>query len=295
MNIAITTHWRDYLQLCKPRVVLLMLVTAYVGMHLATPGLVPLHVIIFGTLGIALAAGSAAVINHLVDRRIDAMMGRTRRRPLPTGKINTANAITFAIALGISGMVILATLVNPLTAELTFITLLGYAFFYTMFLKRATPQNIVIGGAAGAAPPLLGWTAVTGHVNADALLLVLIIFTWTPPHFWSLAIHRQAEYAKADIPMLPVTHGIRFTKLNIFLYTLLLIAVTMLPFVTGMSGFIYLAGALILGLVFLYHASRLLFTHDNRAAIQTFRYSIIYMLLMFILLLADHYLQGMVL
>ncbi len=288
-HIAPAVSWRDYLELCKPRVVLLMLVTAYVGMHLATPGLVSWRVLVFGMLGIGFAAGSAAGINHLVDRRIDAMMGRTERRPIPTGKIEPRNAIIFSLSLGITGIAILYFLVNPLTAILSFITLLGYAVFYTMFLKHATPQNIVIGGAAGAAPPLLGWTAVTGHLNADALLLVLIIFTWTPPHFWALAIHREKEYAKANVPMLPVTHGIPYTKLNILLYTFLLFASSLLPYVVEMSGLIYAIGATILGIGFIYYSSVLMFTTKPNAAIKTFRYSIIYLFILFILLMVDHF------
>lgn len=282
--------WRDYLELCKPRVVALMLLTAIVGMQLATPGLVPWNILLLATVGIALCAGSAATINHLLDHRIDQLMARTERRPLPAGRITPNHAFYFALALGTLGMFILCAFVNTLTAILTLLTLVGYAGLYTLYLKRATPQNIVIGGIAGAAPPLLGWTAVTGHLEANALLLVLIIFAWTPPHFWALAIYRYQEYAKADIPMLPVTHGIPFTKLSILLYTLLLFAVSILPFVTGMSGLIYLTAILILDCGFLYYALRLWLTDNNKVAIQTFRYSIIYLMLLFIFLLLDHFL-----
>lgn len=224
-----------------------MVLTVVIGMCLATPGMVPLDVLLFGNLGIALSAASAAVINHVVDRQIDAVMARTHKRPVATGRVEPIQALLFAFTLGVLGIGILVFLVNPLTAWLTLASLMGYAVIYTLILKRATPQNIVIGGIAGASPPLLGWTAVTGHFEGHALLLVLIIFAWTPPHFWALAIHRKAEYAKADIPMLPVTHGEAYTKLHILLYTMIMILVSVLPFLTGMSGAIYLAGALILG------------------------------------------------
>ncbi|MCB1820924.1 MAG: heme o synthase, partial [Candidatus Competibacteraceae bacterium] len=244
-------HWREYLELTKPKVVALITFTAMVGMLLATPGMVPWPILLFGSLGIALMAGSAAAINHLVDRRVDAMMARTCRRPLPSGQLDTWQVLTFSLLIGVLGFVLLLAFTNALTAVLTFASLIGYAVIYTLFLKRATPQNIVIGGAAGAAPPLLGWTAVTGQVDPGALLLFLIIYIWTPPHFWALAIHRRHDYANADIPMLPVTHGVAFTRLHILLYTILLFLITLLPFLTGMSGWIYLIGAVGFGLRFL--------------------------------------------
>ncbi len=278
--------WRDYLELCKPRVVSLMLLTALIGMLLASPGMVSWDILVFGMLGIALSAGSAATINHLIDRRFDAIMGRTKRRPIPTGKIEPRHAFLFATLLAVLSMIVLLTIVNTLTAMLTLTTLVGYAVVYTMFLKHATPQNIVIGGATGAAPPLLGWTAVTGHIDPQALLLVLIIFVWTPPHFWALAIARYEEYAKADIPMLPVTHGIKFTKLSILLYTILLVAATLMPYVIGMSGGVYLLSAMILGAGFLVYAVMLY--KDDKYAYNTFRYSIVYLMLLFLMLLIDH-------
>ena len=281
--------WRDYLELCKPKVVLLMLLTAVVGMYLAVPGWVPVDLLFFATLGIGLTASSAAAINHLVDKRIDAIMARTKKRPVAKGKISPRNAIAFASLLGILGMLVLVLWVNTLTAILTFASLIGYAGIYTGFLKRATPQNIVIGGLAGAAPPLLGWTAVTGHLAPGALVLVLIIFTWTPPHFWALAIYRLDDYRQAEIPMLPVTHGVAFTKLQIVLYTVLLLIVSVLPTVIGMSGFIYLAGALLLGGRFLQWAIKLYRTEKNVVAMQTFRFSIVYLMLLFVFLLVDHY------
>jgi protoheme IX farnesyltransferase len=287
---AIRAHWRDYLELCKPRVVALMMLTTVIGMFLATPGLVPWTALVFGNLGIALCAGSAAAINHIVDQRIDAQMARTRNRPIARGRVSAPAAIAFAAVIGILGMAILIVLVNPLTAWLTLASLIGYAFIYTLYLKRATPQNIVIGGLAGAAPPLLGWTAVTGEVSGHALLLVLIIFAWTPPHFWALAIHRREEYAKVDIPMLPVTHGVHHTAVHILLYTAILFAVSLLPFATGMSGPLYLLGAVVLGLGFLYWAVQVLRGVDPRAPMDTFRYSIIYLMALFLIMLADHYL-----
>jgi protoheme IX farnesyltransferase len=282
-------HWRDYLELCKPKVVALIVFTAIVGMFLSTPGMVPLDALIFGTLGIALASGSAAAINHVVDQRVDAEMARTRNRPLPKGNLPMRNALTFAIVLGVLAMVILFGLVNARTAILTFISLIGYAVIYTMYLKRATPQNIVIGGAAGAAPPVLGWTAVTDSVDPHALLLFLIIFVWTPPHFWALAIYRRDEYAKVDIPMLPVTHGVEFTRLHVLLYTILLLVVSVLPFVMHMSGVFYLGGALALGAGFLYYAVILMRTQNDRVAMKTFGYSIFYLMGIFAFLLIDHY------
>ena len=281
--------WQDYLTLCNPKVVSLIVFTAVVGMFLATPNMVPWDVLIYGTIGIGLAASSAATINHVIDYRIDSIMARTMRRPLPEGKISVVNAIIFAWFLGTISMGILAFLVNTLTAGLTALSLIGYGFIYSMFLKRATPQNIVIGGAAGAAPPVLGWTAVTGTLDPNSLLLFLIIFVWTPPHFWALAIYRRDDYAAADIPMLPVTHGVEFTRLQILLYTILLFVVTLLPYLVGMSGLFYLVGAVLLGAGFLYYAILMRFNHDDRLAMRTFSYSIIYLMLLFAFLLIDHY------
>ena len=284
------TSWRDYLTLCKPKVVALIVFTAVVGIFLAAPGLPPLDILLFATLGIGLAAGSAAAVNHVVDQKIDAVMGRTHNRPLPQGNLTTRDALWFALLIGVVAMLILAFLVNVLTAVLTFISLIGYAVVYTMYLKRATPQNIVIGGAAGAAPPLLGWTAVTGSVDPEALLLFLIIFTWTPPHFWALAIHRMEEYRKVDMPMLPVTHGTDYTRLQILLYTILLFVVTLLPFGYGMSGFFYLVGAVLLNLGFMFYAITLYRNEDERIPMRTFGYSIVYLMALFAFLLLDHYL-----
>ncbi len=282
--------WRDYVELCKPRVVMLMLLTVLVGMYLAAPGWVHLPLLGASLLGIALCAGSAAAINHLVDRRIDSIMARTKKRPIAHGRVSVRQASWFALLMGVLGLTVLIIFVNKLTALLTFITLIGYAGIYTGYLKRATPQNIVIGGLAGAAPPLLGWTAVTNHLDPQALLLVLIIFTWTPPHFWALAIYRHEEYQHAEIPMLPVTHGIQFTKLNVYLYTILLLVVSVLPFVVGMSGLFYLMGALVLGARFLFWAHKLYRTDKSVIAMQTFRFSIVYLMLLFVFLLIDHYL-----
>ncbi len=282
--------WRDYYEMCKPNVVLLMLLTSVIGMLMAVPGMVPLDVLIFGNLGIALCAASAAAVNHLVDRRIDLVMARTHNRPVAQGRIDTAHAVIFATVLGVAGMAILIGLINQLTAWLTLASLIGYAVIYTLFLKRATPQNIVIGGLAGAAPPLLGWTAVTNSVDGHALLLVLIIFAWTPPHFWALAIARRDDYAKVDIPMLPVTHGIKYTKLHTLLYTLILFAVSLLPFATGMSGSLYLLGAVLLGLGFIYWAVVLMVGKNPNAPMETFKYSIIYLMALFLIMLLDHYL-----
>ena len=263
--------------------------TAIVGMFLSVPGMVPWQPLIFGTLGIGLAAASAAAINQIVDQKIDAEMQRTSKRPLPSGSITNKQALLFSALLGIASMLILVYLVNPLTAGLTLLSLIGYAFIYTMYLKRATPQNIVIGGAAGAAPPVLGWTAVTGHIHPDSLLLFLIIYTWTPPHFWALAIHKREEYAKVNVPMLPVTHGVQFTRLHVLLYTIIMFGVTLLPFATRMSGWLYFIGALILGGIFLYYAIRMQSDRDPRIAIKSFGYSILYLMLLFALLLIDHY------
>ena len=282
--------WRDYLELTKPKVVVLMLITSLVGMFLATRAGVPWTVLLFGNLGIGLCAGGAAAVNHVVDRRIDALMARTHKRPLAEGRVAPLPALLFALLLALAGMALLLAFTNPLTAWLTLASLLGYAVVYTGFLKRATPQNIVIGGLAGAAPPLLGWVAVSGHLSAEPLLLVLIIFAWTPPHFWALAIHRKAEYAKADIPMLPVTHGEHYTKVHILLYTCVLLAVSLLPFAIHMSGPLYLACAVLLGLRFLQWAWVLYRDARPHAAIKTFKYSVWYLFLLFIALLVDHYL-----
>ncbi|MFV8818941.1 heme o synthase [Haliea sp. E17] len=282
--------WRDYKELTKPNVVLLMILTSVIGMFMAVPGMVPLRVLILGNLGIALCAGAAAAVNHLVDQRVDLQMARTENRPVARGRVGNVQAAVFALALGGLGMAILIVFINPLTAWLTFASLVGYAFVYTMFLKRATPQNIVIGGLAGAAPPLLGWTAVTDEIHGHALLLVLIIFAWTPPHFWALAIHRREEYASVGIPMLPVTHGVAFTKLQILLYTILMFLITLLPFATHMSGPLYLLGAVVLGIGFLYWAVELLRDKNPKAPMETFKYSIIYLMALFVVMLVDHYL-----
>ncbi len=282
--------WRDYLELTKPRVVALMILTALIGMCMAVPGFVPWQPLLLGNLGIALCAGAAAAINHLVDERIDQQMSRTRSRPVATGKVSQRAAALFAAILAFLGIGVLVVWVNSLTAVLTVASLIGYAFVYTMFLKRATPQNIVIGGLAGAAPPLLGWTAVTGEVHGHALLLVLIIFAWTPPHFWALAIHRREEYASVGIPMLPVTHGVKFTALHIFLYTVIMILITLLPFATLLSGWLYLIGAVILGAVFIYWAIEIMRNKNPQAPMETFKFSITYLLLLFIIMLADHWL-----
>lgn len=285
----ITITWRDYYALCKPKVVALIMFTAIIGMFLAVPGMVPWQPLVYGTIGIALASASAAAINQVIDQRIDAIMARTKNRPLPTGHMDSRHALIFALIIGLIGMLVLYFLVNTVTMILTFISLIGYAVIYTMYLKYATPQNIVIGGAAGAAPPVLGWSAVTGDINEHSLLLFLIIFAWTPPHFWALAIHRHKEYAKVDVPMLPVTHGIAFTRLQILLYTIILIVVTILPFVTGMSGVFYLGGALALGFGFLYYAVAMYKTEDESLPIKTFGYSIFYLMALFSFLLIDHY------
>ena len=288
---AITLNsWTQYYQLTKPKVVYLIVFTAIVGMLLAAEGLPPLDIFVFGSIGIGLAAASGAAINHVVDEHIDRLMERTRNRPLASGHVDQASALIFALAIGALGLTILVVFVNLLTAVLTLFSLVGYALIYTMYLKRATPQNIVLGGAAGAAPPLLGWCAVTGTVGTEALLLFLIIFVWTPPHFWALAIRRREEYAKADIPMLPVTHGVAFTKIQILPYTILLFVVTLMPFLVQMSGLIYLSGAIALGIGFLYYAIKLLRAEQpNVIAMKTFGYSIYYLNLLFAFLLVDHY------
>ncbi|MGY1459337.1 MULTISPECIES: heme o synthase [unclassified Luteimonas] len=284
----------QYWELTKPRVVALIVFTALVGMFLAVPGLPPLRQAVAGFIGIWLAAASAAAINHLIDQRIDKVMVRTANRPLATGTLAPAQVLAFAVFLGAASMTILIALVNPITALLTFASLIGYAVVYTGFLKRATPQNIVIGGIAGAAPPLLGWSAVTGMQNewdwAHALLLVLIIFVWTPPHFWALAIFRREDYARALVPMLPVTHGVQYTRWQILLYTVLLVAVTVLPWVAGMSGLFYLGGALVLGIVFLWYAWKLMDPPDEFFAMRVFNYSVVYLMALFAFLLVDHWL-----
>lgn len=281
--------WRDYKELTKPNVVLLMILTSAIGMFMAVPGMVPLDILVLGNLGIALCAGSAATVNHLVDQHVDEKMARTHNRPIAQGRVSNTQAALFAAVLGGLGMTILFVWINALTAWLTLASLVGYAFVYTMFLKRATPQNIVIGGLAGAAPPLLGWTAVTGEIHGHALLLVLIIFAWTPPHFWALAIHRREEYALVAIPMLPVTHGVAFTKLHILLYTILMCLITLLPFATRMSGPLYLLGAVVLGGGFLYWAIELMRGKNPNAPMETFKYSIIYLMALFVVMLVDHY------
>lgn len=288
-TVATRPRFKDFYTLTKPNVVALMIVTSVIGMFMAVDGWVPWQPLVLGNLGIALCAGAAAAVNHVIDHRIDTKMARTANRPVATGVVSSTQAVIFAAALGTIGMAILLLWVNALTAWLTLASLVGYAFIYTMFLKRATPQNIVIGGLAGAAPPLLGWTAVTGEVHGHGLLLALIIFAWTPPHFWALAIHRKEEYALVDIPMLPVTHGDAFTRLHILLYTIVMFIITVLPFVTRLSGPIYLAGAIILGLVFLYWALAMMFHWREDAPIQTFKYSILYLLLLFVVMLVDHY------
>ena len=292
MSISLERHtdWRDYYELTKPRVVVLIVFTAIVGMFLAVPGWPGFAPLVFGTLGIGLAASSAAVYNHVLDARIDIHMLRTRGRPLPEGRLTERKALMFASLLCVLSMIILWLLVNPLTAVLTFASLIGYALIYTVYLKRATPQNIVIGGAAGAAPPVLGWIAVTNEVHSNALLLFLIVFIWTPPHFWALAIARKEEYAKVGIPMLPVTHGEAYTRINILLYTILLVVISIVPYLTGMSGLLYLFTALGLGAGFLYYAVAMMREPENLAlAMQTFKYSINYLGILFAALMVDHY------
>ncbi|MEF1291769.1 heme o synthase [Vibrio sp. M260118] len=282
--------WRSYLVLTKPKVVALMLLTAVVGMCLAVPGALPVKNTVLGLMGIGLMAGSAAAFNHLIDQRIDALMARTYKRPLPSGEMKSSHVFIFAVSIGAVGFVTLHWGVNSLTAWLTFASLLGYAVVYTMYLKRATPQNIVIAGIAGAMPPLLGWTAITGEMHANGWLLVMIIFIWTPPHFWALAIHRKDDYAKADIPMLPVTHGVEYTKTSILLYTVLLALVCLLPALVAMAGTLYWIGSTILSAGFIYHAWKLKFRSHEKSAIDTFKFSIYHLMLLFLLLLVDHYL-----
>lgn len=285
-------HWRDYLEITKPKVVLLLVFTALAGMALAVPFWLPLQETVFGLLGIGLAASSAAAVNHVIDQRIDAVMKRTANRPIPQGALSTRQCLVFAIVLGVLGMVVLVTMVNLLTAVLTFLSLIGYAIVYTVYLKRATPQNIVIGGAAGAMPPVLGWAAVTNEVTAGSLLLFLIVFIWTPPHFWALAIHRRDDYAKVDIPMLPVTHGIPFTRVQILLYTVLLVIVSIFPYLIHMSGLLYLIGALVLGVMFLVHAIKMFDDSAVRQPIRTFVFSINYLMWLFGIMLVDHYIPA---
>jgi heme o synthase len=288
---SVSYTWQDYYEMTKPKVVLLIAFTALVGMLLSTEGWVPWQALLFGLAGISLAAASGAVINHIIDQRIDALMDRTSWRPIPSGHMDSSHAMTFALLLGGISMAMLYFLVNPLTALLTCLALIGYAVIYTRYLKRSTPQNIVWGGLAGAAPPLLGWSAATGEVTLEAFLLLLIIFVWTPPHFWPLAIHRRDDYAKANIPMLPVTHGIDFTKQQVLIYSVMLLAVSLLPFAIHMSGYLYLTGALALGLGFINHAVKLLRSDGREHAMKTFGFSILYLSLLFTLLLADHYLS----
>jgi len=280
-----------YFELTKPRVVALIVFTAVIGMFLAVPGLPPWRPVLFGSLGIWLAASSAAAINHLLDQRIDALMVRTAHRPLPTGGLNSRQVLVFAVVLGALSMILLVWQVNVLTAWLTFASLIGYAIVYTGYLKRATPQNIVIGGAAGAAPPVLGWAAISNTVDPHALLLFLIIFIWTPPHFWALAIFRREDYARALIPMLPVIYGVTYTRWQLLFYTILLFIATLLPWITGMSGLFYLGGAVVLGAVFLYYAIRLMDPPDELFAMEVFKYSIWYLMALFAFLLIDHWIM----
>lgn len=288
---ATQSKWRDFFEMCKPRVVLLMLLCSVVGMFLATTGMVPLSALIFGNLGIALVAGSAAALNHVIDVRIDARMARTQARPMVQGRVSVTEAYLFIGVTGVAGIAILALLVNPVTAWLNLGSWVGYGIVYSLYLKRATPQNIVIGGLFGAAPPLFGWTAVTGTIDPGGLLLVLIIFAWTPPHFWALAIDRKEEYAKAGVPMLPVTHGVEYTKLHILLYTVIMVNITLMPYLIGMSNLIYLVSAVALGGGFIYWSVVLFKGTNERAPIETFRYSIFYLMALFSALLIDHYLM----
>lgn len=290
ITVSSSASWRDFYEMCKPRVVMLMILTSMVGMFLAVPGMVPIDVLILGNIGIALVAGSGAVVNHLIDRKIDILMKRTHNRPLPQGRVDTTQTIVFAATIGAAGMLVLWFGVNPLCAWLTLASFIGYAFIYTGYLKHATPQNIVIGGLAGAMPPLLGWSAVTGTIESDALILVFIIFAWTPPHFWALAIHRKDEYAKSGVPMLPVTHGEHVTKIHIIVYTVLLIVSSIFPYLSGMSGLLYLGSAIALGIGFLAWSLILMFRPKPSTAMDTFRFSILYLALLFLALLIDHYL-----
>lgn len=285
----ISQQWDAYYQLTKPKVVALLLLTALVGMILAQPSLPNLALLVPALLGIGLLSAAAAAYNHILDQKIDAIMTRTHQRPLVQHKITTAKALVFATSMAVLGMYLLIAFVNILTAWLTFASLVGYALVYTVYLKRATPQNIAIGGLAGATPPLLGWVAMTGEMNSDAWLLVMIIFTWTPPHFWALAIHKEKEYAKAKIPMLPVTHGSEYTKTLVLLYTLLLLPVTWLPWLTQLSGTLYMVGTSILGVIFIQYAYKLKFSPKRDTAFKTFKFSIIHLMTLFILLLVDHW------
>lgn len=280
----------SFFALCKPRVTALIVFTAIIGMFLATPGMVPIQILLAATLGIAMASGAAAAFNHLIEQKIDAKMARTRGRPLPTGQINSQQTIIFATVMAVLGLGILYYFVNTLTMWLTFATFIGYAVIYTVFLKPATPLNIVIGGLSGAMPPALGWAAVTGTVSAEAWILVLIIFAWTPPHFWALALYRREEYAKSGLPMLPVTHGEMYTRLHILLYTVILVAVTLIPFALRMSGIIYLVSIVLLDIVFMAYAIKLYRTYSDALAKSTFKYSILYLMLLFLALVIDHYL-----
>lgn len=284
-----TAQWSDYYELCKPNVVYLMLLTSVIGMFMSTPGSVPWQILIFGNVGIGLCAAAGAVINHMVDQRIDIIMARTHNRPVAQGRVSRTGAGIFAIVLAVMGMLMLLVMVNELTAWLTLFSMVGYAGIYTLWLKRATPQNIVVGGLPGAAPPLLGWTAVTGEVGGHGLLLMLIVFAWTPPHFWALAIARRDDYAKAGIPMLPVTHGVKYTAFHIMLYSFILLAATLLPFATGMSGPLYLVGATLLGFGFIYWAWQIM-RGNPKAPMETFKYSIIYLMALYVVMLLDHYL-----
>ncbi len=284
-----TSRINQFYRLTKPRVVSLIVFTAVIGMFLAVPGAVPLDILFFGTLGIALVAGAAAALNCLVEQKFDAVMARTRGRPLPQGKVSVPETLFFLGLIGGLGLFILHQWVNPLTMWLTLATFVGYAIIYTVILKPLTPQNIVIGGASGAMPPVLGWAAVTGQISPDALLLFLIIFAWTPPHFWALALYRKTEYAQIGMPMLPVTHGDNFTRLHVLLYTIILCIVTVLPYISQMSGLIYLIGALVLDAIFLYYAVQIYLKYNDQLARTTFKYSILYLALLFVVLLVDHY------
>jgi len=290
MTSSTAASWRDYYELCKPRVVYLMILTSLVGMFLAVPGMVPLDILLLGNLGIALVASSGAVVNHLIDRKIDIKMARTHNRPVAQGRVEPMQAAMFALTIGVAGMAIMMIWVNALSAWLTLASFIGYAFIYTGYLKHATPQNIVIGGLAGAMPPLLGWSAVSNTIDPNALILVLIIFAWTPPHFWALAIHRKDDYAKSGVPMLPVTHGEHVTKIHILVYTVILVGTTALPYFSGLSGPFYLTAAMASGAGFLYYACKLMFRPKASTPMDTFRFSIIYLAIVFVALVIDHYL-----
>ena len=290
MTGSLYARLEDYVKLTKPRVVMLIVFTAFIGMLLAQHTLAPIDILIVGSVGIWLVAGAAAAVNCLVEQKIDAVMARTRARPLPLGSVTVNETVAVSLVVGGVGLFLLYYWINPLTMWLTLGTFVGYAIIYTIVLKPLTPQNIVIGGASGAMPPILGWAAVTGEVTYEALLLFLIIFAWTPPHFWALALYRRDEYAKAEVPMLPVTHGEAFTRLHVFLYTLILLVVSLLPFAVGMSHWIYGLSALILGLIFVFYAYRIWRSYTDALARTTFKYSILYLALIFSALLLDHYL-----